>query len=146
MKYIPIIAFGVSTFVQLMCPVRIGAEEPPDAAAKARSAAAKAKSAAAGVSGVCQALNTYLREYGAVPVGNAAQIMDALTSGNNVNRIIFLAARRESFNAKGEFIDPWGTPLRIGKSESGVPWVYSFGENGIDEGGVESSDDIASWR
>ena len=97
------------------------------------------------IRGICQAMNTFKREYGFFPPGTSAQIMMDLTSGKNPKRIVFLEARNERFNAAGDFLDPWGTPIRIGSLASGLPWAYSFGPNKIDEGGGEYSDDIASW-
>lgn len=94
---------------------------------------------------VCQAMNTFQREYGYFPMGDGATIMKLLASGANARRIIFFDAPKKSFNAAGEFLDPWGTPLRFGSFASGLPWTYSYGPNKIDEGGADYSDDVASW-
>ena len=59
---------------------------------------------------------------------------------------ILAEAAAKRFNAQGEYVDLWKHPYRIDVSNPQSPNVYSFGENGIDEGGAEGSDDIASWR
>ena len=97
------------------------------------------------IRGVCQAMNSFQREYGYFPKGDGATIMQLLTSGTNARRLIFFAAPKKSFNAAGAFLDPWGTPIQVGSFASGVPWAYSCGPNQIDEGGGDYSDDIATW-
>jgi type II secretory pathway pseudopilin PulG len=91
------------------------------------------------------ALRNYIAEYGAPPTGAAAKIMTALR-GNNPQKIVFFEASANRFNRFGEFLDPWGSPFRIDTSNPEQPWAYSFGGNRIDEGGIESSDDIATWH
>ena len=71
-----------------------------------------------------------------------ADVMNALY-GMNLREIVFIDSSYR-VNARGEFLDPWGHPYRIDVSNPQSPNVYSFGENGIDEGGAEGSDDIAS--
>lgn len=95
---------------------------------------------------LCRVMTTYRKELGYFPKGDHREIMKAVTSGNNPRRIIFFEAPKKRFNDNGEYMDPWGNPYRIGSVADGLPWAYSFGPNGIDEGGVEQSDDIASWR
>jgi hypothetical protein len=91
------------------------------------------------------ALNSYQTEYGQRPDGDNAAIMRALR-GDNPKKLIFLEGRREDFNDRGEIIDGWHSPIRIGGSDSAKPWAYSFGKNQKDEGGAYGSDDVVSWR
>jgi type II secretory pathway pseudopilin PulG len=94
---------------------------------------------------ITTALKYYVTEYGTPPAGDRAQIMAALR-GSNPRSIIFFEARPESFNSRGELIDPWKEPYWIDTSNPDFPWGYSFGRNGRDEGGVPGSDDVPSWR
>lgn len=91
------------------------------------------------------AIKNHIAEYGASPIGDNAHIMAALR-GTNARQIVFFEMDADRINALGEFFDPWGHPYRIDASNPEFVWVYSFGKNGIDEGGAEGSDDIASWR
>ena len=87
----------------------------------------------------------YIVEFNALPVGDQAQIMAALL-GKNPQQIVFWEFDTKRFNARGEFLDPWGSAYRIDTSDPKSPRVYSFGKNRIDEGGAEGSDDVVSWR
>jgi hypothetical protein len=49
---------------------------------------------------------------GEYPRGNNAEIVKCLT-GNNSQKVIIVAVRPENLNAKGEIVDPWGTPMKI---------------------------------
>ncbi|EEF58847.1 hypothetical protein [Pedosphaera parvula] len=73
------------------------------------------------------ALQQYKERIGAYPVGSNAEVAKALMGNNNKNLII-LVGRKKDLNSKGEFIDPWGTPLRIYFSGEGV-LVRSAGPN-----------------
>jgi hypothetical protein len=91
------------------------------------------------------ALKAYQTEYGVMPSGNHAQIISALRH-DNPKKIVFFEAPESRFSASGEFLDPWKSPYRIDVLSSSFPWAYSFGKNRIDEGGVQTADDIPSWR
>lgn len=91
------------------------------------------------------AVKNYITEFGAPPAGGDAAIMTALR-GANPRKMVFFEMDARRINARGEFFDPWGHPYRIDVSDPKAPAVYSFGKNGIDEGGAEGSDDIVSWR
>ena len=91
------------------------------------------------------ALRAYYVTFGNPPAGDHARIMAALRGGNP-QKVVFFEAPGKSFNRAGELLDPWGQAFRIDASEPGRPWAYSFGKNGIDEGGAEGSDDVASWQ
>jgi hypothetical protein len=72
-------------------------------------------------------LQQYKEHVGAYPVGSNADIVKAL-KGQNPKSVIILVGRKNEVNPKGEFVDPWGTPLRIYFSDSGV-LVRSAGPN-----------------
>jgi len=68
------------------------------------------------------------KEYvGAYPSGNNAEIVKSMT-GQNPKNLIILVGRKSDLNSKGELVDPWGTPLRIYFSASGI-LVRSAGPN-----------------
>jgi hypothetical protein len=64
-------------------------------------------------------LQKYKEYVGSYPVGNNAEVAKALL-GQNPKKLIILVGRKNNLNEKGEFVDPWGTPLRIYFSDSGV--------------------------
>jgi type II secretory pathway pseudopilin PulG len=98
------------------------------------------------VSALLSATSAYAAEYGAPVSGSSpAQILAALR-GKNQREIIFFDAAPSRFNAKGELIDPWGTPYRFDLSNPKQPRIWSCGPNRKDENGAEGSDDIVSWR
>jgi hypothetical protein len=72
-------------------------------------------------------LQQYKENVGAYPVGSNADVAKALM-GKNPKNVIILVGRKNEMNAKGEFIDPWGTALRIYFSDNGV-LVRSAGPN-----------------
>ena len=86
------------------------------------------------------ALQQYKERVGSYPVGNNAEVAKALMGGNPKSLII-LVGRKQNVNSKGEFVDPWGTPLRIYFSGEGV-LVRSAGPNKrFDDSTVLNSDD-----
>ena len=74
------------------------------------------------------ALQQYKENLGTYPstAGNA-EIARAL-KGKNPKNVIILVGHKTELNEKGEFIDPWGTPLRIYFSDTGV-LIRSAGPN-----------------
>ena len=61
--------------------------------------------------------------------------------GKNPKKLIILVGRNNELNDKGEFIDPWGTPLRIYFADGGV-LVRSAGPNRrFDDSTVIDNDD-----
>jgi len=58
------------------------------------------------------ALQQYKDKLGASPTGNNGDISRAL-SGKNSKSIIVVVSNRIPQNEKGEFVDPWGTPVTI---------------------------------
>src|SRR4026207_999972 len=65
------------------------------------------------VDNLFEAFHQYKHYVGAYPEGNNAQIAKALLQGENPKKIIILAVKKAELNAKGEIVDPWGTPLKI---------------------------------
>ena len=86
------------------------------------------------------ALQQYKEHVGAYPLGSNADIVKSL-NGKNPKSLIILIGRKNDLNAKGEFVDPWGTALRIYFSDSGV-LVRSAGPNKrFDDSTVLNNDD-----
>ncbi|HEX5221451.1 MAG TPA: hypothetical protein VFZ59_17950 [Verrucomicrobiae bacterium] len=86
-------------------------------------------------------LQKYKERVGSYPVGSNAQIAKAL-NGENTKNVIIMVGRKTELNEKGEFVDPWGTPLRIYFSDSGV-LIRSAGKNRrFDDSTVMEADDF----
>lgn len=86
-------------------------------------------------------LQNYKENIGTYPTGGNAQIAKAL-QGENPKKIIVLVGRKTEINEKGEFLDPWGTPLRFYFSDSGI-LVRSAGKNQrFDDSTVLDADDF----
>jgi hypothetical protein len=90
---------------------------------------------------IVTALRSWYGIHHSMPSGGPAQIVKALCSVNFLPPDV-LTARA---NAKGEYLDPWGTPYRIDASNPKFPWAYSCGPDKKDDGGAPGSDDIVSW-
>ncbi len=74
-----------------------------------------------------EALQKYKENVGSYPVGSNAEIAKML-KGKNAKNVIILVGRKTELNDKGEFVDPWGTALRIYFSDNGI-LVRSAGPN-----------------
>lgn len=86
-------------------------------------------------------LQKYKERVGAYPTGSNAQIAKAL-QGENSKNVIILVGRKTELNEKGEYVDPWGTPLKIYFSDSGV-LIRSAGPNRrFDDSTVLEADDF----
>ena len=86
-------------------------------------------------------LQKYKERVGAYPVGGNAQVAKAL-QGDNSKNVIILVGRKTELNEKGEYVDPWGTPLRIYFSDAGV-LIRSAGPNRrFDDSTVLEADDF----
>ena len=72
-------------------------------------------------------LQQYKESVGSYPTGGNAQVAKAL-AGHNFKNVIILVSRKLDTNEKGEYIDTWGTPLRIYFSDNSV-LVRSAGPN-----------------
>jgi hypothetical protein len=87
------------------------------------------------------ALQKYKERVGSYPVGGNLEVSKAL-QGNNAKNVIVIVGRKTNVNDKGEFIDPWGTPLRIYFSDAGV-LIRSAGPNRrFDDSTVIDADDF----
>src|SRR5258706_12884151 len=88
-----------------------------------------------------EALQKYKENVGTYPAGSNAEIVKSL-KGRNPKNVIILISHKMELNEKGEFVDPWGTPLRIYFSDSGV-MVRSAGQNRrFDDSTVMDCDDF----
>ncbi len=85
-------------------------------------------------------LQQYKEHVGNYPAGSNSEIAKALL-GHNPKNVIILVGRKNELNEKGEFVDPWGTPLRIYFSDLGV-LIRSAGPNKrFDDTTVLNADD-----
>jgi hypothetical protein len=86
-------------------------------------------------------LQKFKEHVGSYPIGSNAEIAKALM-GKNSKNVIILVGRKNEVNDKGEFVDPWGTPLRIYFSDTAV-LVRSAGPNRrFDDSTVMEADDF----
>lgn len=79
------------------------------------------------VESLFEGLQKYKEHVGAYPVGSNAEVAKALL-GQNPKKVIILVGRKLEQNGKGEFMDPWGTPLRFYFSDNSV-LIRSAGQN-----------------
>jgi hypothetical protein len=88
------------------------------------------------------ALQKYKEKVGTYPTGGNLEVSKALQGANNKNVIVIVgSARKNSINEKGEIVDPWGTPLRIYFSDTGI-LIRSAGPNRrFDDSTVIDADD-----
>lgn len=104
---------------------------------------AKARNAqlSSDVESLFDGLQKYKEFVGAYPKGSNAEVLKAL-QGQNEKRVTVIVGRKLEVNAKGEFVDPWGTPLRIYFSDASV-LIRSAGPNGrFDESTAMEFDDF----
>src|SRR5689334_7466330 len=86
-------------------------------------------------------LQKYKDFVGTYPTGGNAEIAKAL-QGQNPKKVTVLVGRKLEVNGKGEYVDPWGTPLRIYFSDASV-LIRSAGPNGrFDESTAMEFDDF----
>lgn len=86
-------------------------------------------------------LQKYKEFVGSYPRGGNADIARAL-QGQNEKKVTVLVGRKLEVNAKGEYTDPWGNPLRIYFSDTSV-LIRSAGPNGrFDESTAFEFDDF----
>ncbi|MBI5386468.1 MAG: hypothetical protein HZA90_17490 [Verrucomicrobia bacterium] len=83
------------------------------------------------VDSLFEAFHKFKEHVGRYPEGANAEIARALV-GNNPKKVIILALRKENLNAKGEIVDPWGTPLKIYFADNEV-LLRSAGPNKVFE-------------
>jgi hypothetical protein len=89
------------------------------------------------------ALQKYKERVGTYPTGGNLEVSKALSGANSKNVIVIVgSAKKNNVNEKGELIDPWGTPLRIYFSDTGV-LIRSAGPNRrFDDSTVIDADDF----
>ena len=89
------------------------------------------------------ALQKFKERVGTYPTGGNIEVSKALQGANSKNVIIIVgSARKNNVNEKGEIVDPWGTPLRIYFSDTGV-LIRSAGPNRrFDDSTVIDADDF----
>ena len=87
------------------------------------------------------ALQKYKEQVGSYPIGGNLEVAKALM-GKNPKNVIVIVGRKNNVNDKGEFVDPWGTALRIYFSDAGV-LIRSAGPNRrFDDSTVMEADDF----
>ena len=88
-----------------------------------------------------EAFHKYKQIVGKYPSGNNAQIAKSIREGDNEKRLMIMAVKDSQLNAKGEIIDPWGTPLKIYFAQNEV-LIRSAGPNKqFEDAKVTVSDD-----
>jgi hypothetical protein len=93
------------------------------------------------VDNLFSALQKYKERVGTYPVGGNLEVAKALMGANPKN-IIVIVGNKNQLNEKGEFVDPWGTALRIYFSDIGV-LIRSAGPNRrFDDSTVMDADDF----
>jgi hypothetical protein len=93
------------------------------------------------VDGLFSALQKYKERVGTYPTGGNLEVSKAL-QGANAKNVIVIVGRKNNVNDKGEFVDPWGTALRIYFSDTGV-LIRSAGPNRrFDDSTVIDADDF----
>ncbi|HAM70251.1 MAG TPA: hypothetical protein DCM86_01230 [Verrucomicrobiales bacterium] len=87
------------------------------------------------------ALQKYKEYVGSYPIGSNAEIGKMLL-GQNPKNVIILVGRKNEMSSQGEFVDPWGTPLKIYFSNAGV-LIRSAGPNRrFDDSSALNGDDV----
>ncbi len=59
-----------------------------------------------------EGLQAYRKFVGSFPSGSAAEIANEL-SGKSEKKVLVMAAKQDKRNAKGEVVDPWGSPVQF---------------------------------
>lgn len=92
------------------------------------------------VENIFVALQKYKEQVGTFPTGGNLEVAKAL-QGHNPKNVIVIVGSKISVNERGEFLDPWGTPLRIYFSDTGI-LIRSAGPNRrFDDSTVVDADD-----
>ncbi|MFN3410438.1 MAG: hypothetical protein ACK45B_15705 [Limisphaerales bacterium] len=93
------------------------------------------------VDALFEAFHKYKQIVGKYPSGSNAEIARAIREGNNEKKLMILAVKDSQLNAKGEIVDPWGTPLKIYFAQNEV-LIRSAGPNRqFEDARVAMSDD-----
>jgi len=92
-------------------------------------------------SNLIEGLQQYKEFVGSYPSGNAVEVSRAL-SGQTDRKVLILATSKNKKNAKGEIVDPWGSPLQFYFAHNGV-LIRSAGPNKVfEDSSVATSDDL----
>jgi len=92
-------------------------------------------------SNLIEGLQQYKEFVGSYPSGSAVEISRAL-SGQTDKKVLILATSKNKKNAKGEIVDPWGSPLQFYFAHNGV-LIRSAGPNKVfEDSSVATSDDL----
>jgi hypothetical protein len=75
-----------------------------------------------------EAFHKYKQIVGHYPQGSNAEIAKSIREGNNEKHLMIMAVKDAQLNAKGEIVDPWGTPLKIYFAQNEV-LIRSAGPN-----------------
>ncbi len=88
-----------------------------------------------------EAFHKYKQIVGKYPSGSNAEIAKCIREGNNEKKLMIMAVKDSQLNAKGEIVDPWGTPLKIYFAQNEV-LIRSAGPNKqFEDAKVTISDD-----
>ena len=87
-----------------------------------------------------EAFHKYKQIVGKYPQGSNTEIAKSVREGNNEKRLMILAVKDSQLNAKGEIVDPWGTPLKIYFAQNEV-LIRSAGPNRQFEDAKSLTDD-----
>jgi hypothetical protein len=88
-----------------------------------------------------EAFHKYKQIVGKYPQGSNAEIAKSIREGDNEKHLMIMAVKDSQLNAKGEIVDPWGTPLKIYFAQNEV-LIRSAGPNKqFEDAKVATSDD-----
>ena len=88
-----------------------------------------------------QGLQQYKEFVGNYPPGSSVEVAKAL-SGQTDKKVLILATSKNKKNAKGEIVDPWGSPVQFYFAQNGV-LIRSAGPNRVfEDSSAKSSDDL----
>ena len=87
-----------------------------------------------------EAFHKYKQIVGKYPGGSNADIAKSIREGDNEKHLMIMAVKDSQLNAKGEIVDPWGTPLKIYFAQNEV-LIRSAGPNKQFEDAKVVSDD-----
>jgi hypothetical protein len=86
------------------------------------------------------ALQKYKEQVGGYPAGGNLEVAKALM-GSNSKKVIVIVGNRIRVNEKGEFVDPWGTPMRMYFSDVGALIRCAGPNRRFDDSTVIDADD-----
>ncbi len=113
--------------------------------ARRRASISKAK---AEIAALESALEQYEQDLGRYPEGDIKDVVKSLSEEEDDPNWFgpYMEFRSDQLDDQGRFIDPWGNPYKYvcpGKHNPRKFDLYSFGPNGVDDGGER--DDIRNW-